>query len=98
MIEVALLTIFIEDGTQNLKQRSKRKTNYGVTCYHSGRKGQTKPDCWYFKKELEHWKNADDKKKNAKETKTIDTKGSNVIIANKILCTTLLISNSMVDH
>mgnify|MGYP000016945791 CR=1 FL=1 len=48
--------------SQERGNRSKVKSN-DVTCYQCGRKGHKKPDCRYYKAELERKKNFGDKKK-----------------------------------
>ena len=50
------------------RNRSKSKGKGDVTCYQCGRKGHKKPDCRYYKAELERKKNTGEKKK--KETKS----------------------------
>ncbi|KAH7439944.1 hypothetical protein KP509_04G083400 [Ceratopteris richardii] len=49
------------------RNRSKSKGKAEVTCYQCGRKGHKKPDCRYYKAELERKKNTGNKKK--KDTK-----------------------------
>ncbi len=61
---------------QRNKSKSKERGNASkgkdsdVTCYQCGRKGHKKPDCRFYKAELERKKNAGDKKKEKKEDKT----------------------------
>ena len=45
------------------QNRSKSKGKAEVTCYQCGGKGRKKPDCRYYKAELERKKNTGDKKK-----------------------------------
>ena len=53
------------------KERGNASKGKGdVTCYRCGRKGHKKPDCRYYKAELERKKNGGDKKKEKKEGKT----------------------------
>ncbi|MCO5567372.1 hypothetical protein L7F22_021062 [Adiantum nelumboides] len=59
---------------QRSKSKSKERGNASkgkddVTCYQCGRKGHKKPDCRYYKAELERKKNGGDKKKEKKEVK-----------------------------
>ena len=50
------------DNVQRNKCKSKG-TAAEVTCYQCGSKGHKKPDCKYYKAELEREKNTDDEKK-----------------------------------
>ena len=53
-----------EKKSENVQRnRSKSKGKAEVTCYQCGRKGRKKPDCRYYKAELERKKNTGDKKK-----------------------------------
>ena len=49
------------------RSRCKNKGKAEVTCYQCGRKGRKKPDCRYYKAELERKKNTSDKKKQDSE-------------------------------
>ena len=83
---------------------SKSKGKVEVTCYQCGRKGRKKPDCRYYKAELERKKNTGDKKKKDDENEAHNSfkdkdkekanVASSVIIeetsdAKDILCTTM---------
>ncbi|KAH7288390.1 hypothetical protein KP509_31G025000 [Ceratopteris richardii] len=59
-------------GSANRK-RSKSKGKAEVTCYQCGRKGHKKPDCRYYKAELERKKNTGDKKKKDTKNEAHDT-------------------------
>ncbi|KAH7431388.1 hypothetical protein KP509_08G045900 [Ceratopteris richardii] len=68
------------DKRSNNAQRNKSKSrergngskgkNNDATCYQCGGKGHKKPDCRYYKAQLERNRNAGDKKKGKKEDKT----------------------------
>ncbi|KAH7416413.1 hypothetical protein KP509_14G090400 [Ceratopteris richardii] len=55
------------------RYRSKSKGKAEVTCYQCGRKGHKKPDCRYYKAELERKKNTFDRKKKDTKNEAHDT-------------------------
>ncbi|KAH7302046.1 hypothetical protein KP509_23G053800 [Ceratopteris richardii] len=86
------------------RNRSKSKGKAEVTCYQCGRKGHKKPDCRFYKAELERKKNTGDRKKKDTKNEAHDTSkdkdkekanvASSVIIeelsdAEDILCATM---------
>ena len=77
-----------------------------MTCnYQGGRKGHQKPDCRYYKAELERKKNKGDKKKKDSENElhnTFKDKDKDVIIeeisdAEDILCATMATDHAKVN-
>ncbi|KAH7297375.1 hypothetical protein KP509_26G066900 [Ceratopteris richardii] len=55
------------------RNRSKSKGKAEVTCYQCGRKGHKKPDCRFYKAELERKKNTGDRKKKDTKNEAHDT-------------------------
>ena len=71
----------------NVGQRNRSKSRgkgkqQDITCYHCGRKGHKKPDCRYWKMELERKKNVGEKKNKEDKFNTTEkaNMASNVII------------------
>ena len=94
------------------RNTSKIKGKVGVTCYLCGRKGHKKPDCKYYKAELEREKNTDDEKKMDSENeahnsfKDKDKEKANVVSsviikepldAKDILCATIATDHAKVN-